>query len=103
MVLITWMLFTKIFYPHQINEFKKKLISNSNNKKEYSNLVLLNVLWFCIICVFLLLNVVPAILIANECSNGNILHLILGFLFSDIYIFHYALRKFVYRDNYCSV
>tara|TARA_Y100000022_G_C12965307_1_gene246596 strand:+ start:172 stop:474 length:303 start_codon:yes stop_codon:yes gene_type:complete len=100
-MLITFLIFTKLFYPNQlrlINE-KKKI----NNLVEYKNSVMLNVIWFCLLVVFLLLNIVPAVLIANECSKGNILNLVLSFLFSDIYIFNYAIRKFVFRDNYCTI
>ena len=103
MVLITWALFTKIFYPDQLKQFKNRLISKSNNRDLYRKSVLLNVLWFCLICVIFMLNMIPAILISKECHNNNICSLVLAFLFSDIYVFHYALRKFVYRDSYCKV
>jgi len=103
MVLVSFLLFTKIFNPNQINVFKKQLKNNSNDRVEYGNGVLLNVLWFSLVLIFLMLNVIPGVLIAKECSKGSILHILLGVLFSDIYVFHYALRKFVYRDNYCKV
>ena len=103
MVLVTLAIFSKIFYPDQLKQFKKQLINKSSNRDTYRKGVLLNIIWFSVILVLFLLNVVPGVLIASECSNGNICNIILGFLFSDIYVFHYVLRKFVYKDNYCKV
>lgn len=103
MVLISWMIFSKIFNPKQITGFMDTLKKNSSNRNEYRKTVVLSILWFSIIVLFLILNVVPAILISYECNKGNMFHLILSILFSDIYIFHYTVRKFVFRDNYCKI
>jgi len=98
-MLISFLLFTKLFYPEQLKSIKSKI----KNREEYSNSVLMNMVWFSILVVFLLLNVIPAVLIANVCSKGNILHIVLSFLFSDIYVCNYAIRKFIFEDNYCKV
>ena len=102
-MLISFLLFTKLFYPHQLKSVQNSINKNLGNNLVYRDKVLLNVVWFCILVIFLLLNVVPAVLIANVCSKGNILNLIVSFLFSDIYIFNYAIRKYVFEDNYCNV
>ena len=98
-MLISFLLFTRLFYPDQLKRIGERLKTPS----EYRDSVILNIVWFCVLIVFLLLNVVPAVLIANVCSKGNILNIIISFLFSDIYIFNYAIRKFVFEDNYCKV
>ena len=100
-MLISFLLFTKLFYPVQLKQLRLK--NKINNIEDYRSSVILNVVWFSILVVFLLLNVVPAVLIANVCSKGNILNIIVSFLFSDIYIFNYAIRKFIFEDNYCAL
>lgn len=102
-MLISWMIFTKLFYPKQLKSFQNELQAKPNNREEYSNSVTLNVLWFSILLVFLIFNVVPAVIISYECNSGSIMHLILAFLFSDVYVLHYAFRRFVLRDNYCGI
>ena len=100
-MLLSFLLFTKLFYPNQL----KVVYDNKNikNREDYKNSVLLNIVWFSVLVIFLLLNIIPAVLIANQCSKGNILNLVVSFLFSDIYIFNYAIRKFIFEDNYCNI
>ena len=93
----------ELFYPNQLKRVGDSLKRPINNREDYKDSVILNVVWFSILVVFLLLNVVPAILIANVCSKGDLLNMVIAFLFSDIYVFNYAIRKFVYEDNYCSI
>lgn len=102
-MLISWMIFTKLFYPKQIKNFKNELSVNPNNREDYSKSVIKNILWFSILCIFIIMNVVPAIVISNECNKGNPWHLVLSFLFSDVYVLHYTVRKFIYKDNYCNI
>jgi len=102
-MLISWIIFTKLFYPKQINDFKEELHVKSKNRDTYSKGVVKNVLWFSILCVFLIMNVIPSMIISYECNGGSTKHLILAFLFSDVYILHYTVRKFIYRDNYCNI
>ena len=102
-MLISWIIFSKLFYPKPIDTFKKSLISVSSNSETQRKNIIKNILWFCIILVFILFNVVPAMLISFECNNKSPIHLILAFLFSDIYVLHYTYRKFVLRDNYCNI
>ena len=98
-MLISFLLFTRLFYPDQLKSIGERLKTRS----EYRDSVILNIVWFCVLIVFLLLNVIPAVLIANVCSKGNILNIIISFLFSDVYIFNYAIRKFIFEDNYCKI
>jgi hypothetical protein len=104
-MIVSWLIFSRIFNPNQIKVFKeeRKLKNNTNNKVDYKHKTIENILWFCILLIFLLFNVVPAVLIASNCANNNYLHLIIAFLFSDVYVFNYAIRKFIFRDGYCNV
>ena len=104
-MIVSWLIFSRIFNPNQIKVFieERKLKNNTNDKIDYKHKTVENILWFCILLIFLLFNVVPAVLIASNCANNNYLHLILAFLFSDVYVFNYAIRKFIFRDGYCNV
>lgn len=104
-MIVSWLIFNRIFNPNQIKVFQeeRKMKNNINNKIDYKHKTIENILWFCILLIFLMFNVVPAVLIASNCANNNIVHLILAFLFSDIYIFNYAIRKFIFRDGYCNI
>jgi len=103
MVLISLMIFSKLFYPKRLDELRSSLKTDGDNKGLYRQKVILSVLWFSVILLFLMFSVVPAILIASNCTKNNIGHLILAFLFSDIYVFHYSIRKFVFKDGYCNI
>ena len=107
-MIISWLIFNRVFNPNQIKAFKEERKmrlndQNMNNKVDYRHKTVENVLWFCILLIFLMFNVVPAVLIASNCANNNYIHLILAFLFSDVYILNYAIRKFIFKDGYCNV
>ena len=101
MVLVSWLIFNKLFYPEQLRKLSDELTKKNMNRKEYRHSVTLNTLWFCVLCLFLLFNLVPAILIASNCHNNSPTHLIIAFLFSDIYVFHYAIQKFIFNLKKC--
>ncbi len=101
MVLVSWLIFNKLFYPQQLKQLTNELTKKNMNRKEYRDSVTLNTLWFSILCLFLLFNLAPAILIASNCHNNSPGHLITAFLFSDIYVFHYALQKFIFNVKKC--
>jgi hypothetical protein len=104
-MIVSWLIFSRIFNPNQIRVFieERKFKNNNNNKIDYKHKTIENILWFCILLIFLLFNVVPAVLIASNCANNNYLHLAMAFFFSDVYVFNYAIRKFIFRDGYCNV
>jgi len=99
-MLISWLLFTRLFKPNQIKQFKDE---RKELKNDYKQKTIENILWFCILVIFLMFNVVPAMLIATNCDGGNILRMIVAFLFSDVYVFNYSIRKFIFKDGYCNV
>jgi hypothetical protein len=99
-MLVSWLIFTKLFNPRQIKDFKNERM---DNKKDYRQRTIENILWYCILLIFLLFNVVPAMLISTNCDGSNVFRNIIAFLFSDVYVFNYSIRKFIYRDGYCNV
>lgn len=101
MVLVSWLIFNKLFCPEQLKKFSKQLTKENMNRKQYQHSVTLNTLWFCVLCLFLLFNLAPAILIASNCHNNSPTQMILAFLFSDIYVFHYAIQKFIFNIKKC--
>ena len=103
MVLVSWMIFSRIFNPKQITGFMDGLKNKSNNREEYRKSVITNILWFTILVIFLFVNIAPAVLIAYTCNSANIIHIILSVLFSDVYILHYAINKFLLNKNYCNI
>lgn len=98
-MLVSWLIFTRLFKPDQISKFR----GERQDIKDYKTKTIENIIWYSIILIFLLLNVVPAMLIASNCDGNNVVRLILAFVFSDIYVFNYAIRKFIFRDGYCNV
>ena len=101
MVLVSWLIFNKLFCPEQPKKFSNQLKKENMNRKQYQHSVTLNTLWFCVLCLFLLFNLAPAILIASNCHNNSPIQLVLAFLFSDIYVFHYAIQKFIFNIKKC--
>jgi hypothetical protein len=99
-MLVSWLIFTRLFKPDQIKKFKAE---RKEIQEDYRHKTIENILWYCIILIFLLLNVVPAMLIASNCDGNNVVKLVLAFVFSDIYVFNYTIRKFIFKDGYCNV
>ena len=104
-MIISILVISRLFNSKQIKSFKNErlMINNTNDKIDYKHKTIENILWYCILLLLVLFNVVPAVLIASNCANNNILHIIFAFLFSDVYVFNYSIRKFIFRDGYCNV
>ena len=70
-MIISWLIFNRIFNPNQIKVFKEErrfIMNNQNmeNKVDYQHKTE-NILWYCILLIFLMFNVIPAVLIASNC------------------------------------
>ena len=78
----------------------KLMMSGKKNKALIVNAI--NVVFFILAVV---LAVVPAVLIARQCNpEFKVRYGILAFFFSDIYIFQWAIRKFVINEpEYCMM
>lgn len=53
----------------------------------------------------LIINIIPAFLLAINCNpEHKIFYGILALLFSDVYLFQWAVRKFILKEkNYCKL
>ena len=54
--------------------------------------------------LFLVMNMIPAILIAIHCNpDKKLMYSMIGLLFSDIYLLQWSIRKFIFKEkNYCK-
>ena len=106
---VGYLLFLRMFQPKEIKQFRNSLLLSNKEKSnypEYKDSVLRTILNYSIIAIFILLTVVPAVLIATGCNKGveALVSGIFAFLFSDIYLFNYAFRKFVLKESgYCKM
>ncbi len=89
--------------------FLQKLLESEpfksgNDKKASPNLIVsaISIVFFILAVVFA---VVPAVLVAQRCNpEFKVRYGILAFFFSDIYIFQWAIRKFVMNEpEYCMM
>ena len=57
------------------------------------------------LAIFLLINIIPAVLVAFNCNKKNkIMYSSLAFVFADLYLLQWAIKKFVLkRPNYCPI
>ena len=108
MVLVSLILFMKTFYPEDIENFREKFkVDNSKpvNNVVYNKSVRNSMTGYSFMLFFILLNVVPALIIALNCNSGiigKILVVPFAILFSDIYIFWYVFRQFILKSRgYC--
>ncbi len=55
--------------------------------------------------ILILITTIPAVLVATNCNKDNrVLYGILAFLFSDIYLLQWSIKKFVLKyPEYCPI
>ena len=87
-----------------LNKQQEDFKNNSEDEKGKSSTVI-SVLGWLFLLINIVLVVVPAILIARQCNPElKIRYSILAFFFADIYIFQWAVRKFIIHEpNYCEM
>ena len=77
-------------------------IKNINNKaKMLSN----NIFIMIYMTMLLIVTALPAVMVSINCNPDNkVLFGIISFLFSDIYLLQWAVKKFILkRENYCKI
>ena len=86
------------------NKQREGFKNNAEDEKGKSSTVI-SVLGWLFLLINIVLVVVPAILIARQCNPElKIRYSILAFFFADIYIFQWAVRKFIIHEpNYCDM
>lgn len=79
--------------------------SNNNEDKKPSPSLLVSAINIVFFILAVVLAVVPAVLIARQCNpEFKVRYGILAFFFSDIYIFQWAVRKFIMNEpGYCEM
>ena len=55
--------------------------------------------------MLLIVTALPAVMVAINCNpNNQILYGLIAFLFSDIYLLQWAIKKFILKnENYCKI
>tara|TARA_Y100000590_G_scaffold401357_1_gene486152 strand:+ start:443 stop:763 length:321 start_codon:yes stop_codon:yes gene_type:complete len=85
-------------------ERERENFKSGDDKKASPSLIVnaINIVFFILAVV---LAVVPAVLVAQRCNPElKVRYGILAFFFSDIYIFQWAIRKFVMNEpEYCMM
>lgn len=81
-----------------------KIIDNINNYNDNKKFLTNNVYLMFYITLLLIVTALPAVLVAIECNKDNkILYGILAFLFSDVYLLQWSIKKFILnKSNYCK-
>lgn len=77
-------------------------IKNINNKaKMLSN----NIFIMIYMTMLLIVTALPAVMVSINCNPDNkVLFGLIAFLFSDIYLLQWAVKKFILkRENYCKI
>lgn len=109
MVFLGALIGSKMLNSSSIENFRDSMIVDDKKEIKYNDYyksVLNSSTNFIFLCIILMINVVPALLISYNCKYDNglnkVLTMIIALLFSDLYIFYYAIRKYVYNKKYCN-
>jgi hypothetical protein len=84
------------------NEGFKVNKKDSSGGTKTTNVFVVAIGWILML-IGILFAVIPAILIARQCNPElKVRYSILAFFFADVYIFQWAIRKFLLREkDYC--
>lgn len=109
MVLVTAMIFTKKFLKNYIENFTEQFkVSNNVKEDEFRNKGHNAVSSFIFLLFIVILNVLPAMIIALHCASKDssimrYIYPLFAFLFSDVYMLVFVIRKFILKDNsFCN-
>ena len=93
-----------VYYLVAQKLLERESFKSSDDKKSSNSLIVsaISIVFFILAVVFA---VVPAVLVARQCNpEFKVRYGILAFFFSDIYIFQWAIRKFVMNEpEYCMM
>ena len=82
-----------------------KVLDNFKNMENRGTLIKNNVFILIYISLLLLVTALPAVLVAVNCNKENkLMYGLLAFLFSDIYLLQWAIKKFILNiPGYCKL
>lgn len=95
----------KSFYPEEIENIRESFKVDTTKKityDDYKEKSKFSMLGMVFMSLFVILNVVPAILVANACSKNIIIKLIkiiFAILFSDIYLFFHIFSVYGLKNG----
>ncbi len=81
------------------------VLKSINNINDNAKMLSSNVFILIYISMLLVVTALPAVMVAIHCNPDNkILFGIIAFLFSDVYLLQWAIKKFVLKtENYCKL
>ena len=83
----------------------RRVIDNFINIDDSVKTINNNIYIITYIGLLLLFTTIPAVLVAINCNkNSKLLYGSLGFLFSDVYLIQWSIKKFILKQkNYCNI
>ena len=83
----------------------RRVIDNFINIDDSVKTINNNIYIITYIGILLLFTTIPAVLVAINCNkNSKLLYGSLGFLFSDVYLIQWSIKKFILKQkNYCNL
>tara|TARA_B100000767_G_C19297794_1_gene342254 strand:+ start:150 stop:440 length:291 start_codon:yes stop_codon:yes gene_type:complete len=83
----------------------RRVIDNFINIEDSVKTINNNIYIIVYIGLLLLFTTIPAVLVAINCNKNNkVLYALVGFLFSDIYLLQWSIKKFILKsENYCNI
>ena len=81
------------------------VLHNINNINNHAKMLSNNVFIIIYMSMLLIVTALPAVMVSINCNpNNKVLYGILAFLFSDLYLVQWAIKKFILKkDNYCKL
>lgn len=90
-----------------LNLTRKRTLESFRNYLDgnMEKMVMDNIYTIVYMTILLLVTAIPAVLVAINCNkNKPIRYGIISFLFSDIYLLQWSIKKFIIKmDNYCLI
>ena len=83
----------------------RRVIDNFINIEDSVKTINNNIYIIVYIGLLLLFTTIPAVLVAINCNKNNkVLYGLVGFLFSDIYLLQWSIKKLILKsENYCNI
>ena len=83
----------------------RRVIDNFINIDDSVKTINNNIYIITYIGLLLLFTTIPAVLVAINCNkNSKLLYGSIGFVFSDVYLIQWSIKKFILKQkNYCNI
>ena len=83
----------------------RRVVDNFINIDDSVKTINNNIYIITYIGILLLFTTIPAVLVAINCNkNSKLLYGSIGFVFSDVYLIQWSIKKFILKQkNYCNI